>query len=62
MEIAIFIVVPKGSDMYEVVADPETEVFFNWQDADDAAKAIDSEAKVFQATTTFYEDDFSPVD
>jgi hypothetical protein len=62
MEIAIFIVVPKGSDMYEVVADPETEVFFNWQDADDAAKAIDADAKVFSATTTFYEDDFSPVD
>lgn len=62
MEIAIFIVVPKGSDLYEVVGDPETEVFFNWQDADDRAKAILDGATVFQATTTFYEDDFSPVD
>lgn len=61
MEIAIFIVAPNGIVTDELVADPETEVFFNWQDADDAAKAIGSDAKVFSAVTTFYAEEFSPV-
>lgn len=62
MEIAVFIVAPNGILTDEMVTDPETEFFFNWQDADDAAKEIGADATVFQAVTTFYADDFSPVD
>lgn len=61
MEIAVFIVAPNGIVTDELVSDPETEGFFNWQDADDAAKEIGPEAKVFSAVTTFYAEDFSPV-
>lgn len=62
MEIAVFIVGPEGFLTDEIVSDPETDFFFNWQDADDAAKAIGVEAQVFQATTTFYAAEFSPVE
>lgn len=62
MEIAVFIVAPNGVITDELVTDPETEVFFNWQDADDAAKESGPDAKVFSAVTTFYAAEFSPVD
>lgn len=62
MEIAVFIVAPNGTITDELVADPETEVFFDWQDADDAAKECGGEAKAFSAVTTFYAAEFSPVD
>lgn len=62
MEIAVFIIAPNGILTDGMVTDPETEFFFNWQDAEDAAKEIGPNAKVFQAVTTFHADDFSPVD
>ena len=61
MEIAVFIVAPNGILTDEMVTDPETEFFFNWQEADDAAKETSPPAKVFQAVTLFFVEDFSPV-
>jgi hypothetical protein len=62
MEIAVWIIAPDGIITDEIVGDSETELFFNWQDADDAAKEAGPNAKVFQATTSFCTEDFAPVD
>lgn len=62
MEIAVFVVAPNGVLTDDMVADSETEIFFDQQDADDAAKEIGPNAKVFLAVTLFFKENFTPVD
>lgn len=59
MEIAVWVVVPNGIISDDLVADPDTEVFFSEEDAEDAARETSPYAEVFTATVTLYADDFT---
>ena len=61
MEIAVFIVAPNGIMSDDLVTDPETPFFFNYQEASEAAAEVGPEAKVFQAAVVFWAHEFSPV-